>query len=205
MAITYPLSAPTVVAPRKTTFLMDTATSDSTSQFSFEQQIHAHSGQRWRVSAELPPMIRAEADEWEAFLLQLDGPYGTFLFGDYGRTALRGVATACTVDGGSQTGNELAVTSLAVSTNDVFKAGDWIQLPNYRLHRVVKDADSDSNGDAILDIWPSLRESPSDTDEIIIASAVGRFRLQSSRMTVSETIAPQSDRFTLSFSAIEVV
>lgn len=196
---------PTTLAPRKMTFSIDTAVALGASPFSFEQQVHQHSGQRWRVEVEMPAMTRENADDYESFLLQLNGPYGTFLLGDVARQAIRGSATEAQINGASQTGSELLVTGLDVSTANVFRRGDWIQLSNFRIHRILQDVTSDSNGDAILDIWPALRESPGDGEEILLSNTKGRFRLESAQIVVSQNLAPDPEKFLVSFSAVEAV
>jgi hypothetical protein len=54
--------------------------------------------------------------------------------------------------------------------------GDYIQL-GMRLHRVLDKVNSDASGDATLNIWPSLREQPSDAEAIVLNKPVGLWRL----------------------------
>ena len=65
--------------------------------------------------------------------------------------------------------------------------GDYIQIgatPNAagvagvcRLHRVVTRVDADANGNATIQVWPSLREATTDGETLILKNPVGLFRL----------------------------
>jgi D-serine deaminase-like pyridoxal phosphate-dependent protein len=83
------------------------------------------------------------------------------------------------VYGADQTGNDLNVTGYAPFATNVLHAGDYLQLSSgatTRLHMVLDDADANSSGDAVLTIWPTLRESPSDGAAVIVTGAKGLFR-----------------------------
>ena len=54
--------------------------------------------------------------------------------------------------------------------------GDNLQI-GYRLHKVLDRVNSDSNGRAVLSIWPSLREVPTDGQQVILNNPKGLFRL----------------------------
>lgn len=82
MAITYPLTLPSHTDLRSVNFLVVKTVSITQLPFSYKQQVHAHSGQRWEAEVSLPSMRRAAAQVWVAFLLSLKGPVGTFLLGD---------------------------------------------------------------------------------------------------------------------------
>ena len=82
MAITYPLSLPTVTGIRAVDFRAVNAVAYSASPFTFSGQAHAYPGQMWTADITLPPMKRSSAEEWNAFLLSLRGQSGTFLLGD---------------------------------------------------------------------------------------------------------------------------
>jgi hypothetical protein len=83
MAISYPLSLPTVSGIRAVEFRAVNAVAYSASPFTFAGQAHAYPGQMWQADVTLAPMRdRADAEEWNAFLLSLRGQFGTFLLGD---------------------------------------------------------------------------------------------------------------------------
>jgi hypothetical protein len=76
----------------------------------------------------LPPMVRADAENWIAFLLSLRGVYGTFLHGRPGRhEPARHVGRLAAVNGA----HAARVRTVAVdgfSVGATGKAGDWMQF-----------------------------------------------------------------------------
>jgi hypothetical protein len=129
-------------------------------------------------------MIRANADEWNAWALKLNNREGTFLMGDPAAATPRGAAkdTPGTplVKGAGQTGNTLAIDGAPASVTGYLLAGDTIQLGSgsaARLYKVLEDADSDAGGNATLTVWPKLRSSPADNDAVTVSNAVGLWRL----------------------------
>jgi hypothetical protein len=103
-------------------------------------------------------MLKDKAAVIIAFLLQLRGRRGTFQIGDQDRKSIQGVATGTIrVNGASQTGNQVALDGFANSTNNVFKAGDYIQINSY-LYMVTEDVNSNSSGEANVKIEPALRQ-----------------------------------------------
>lgn len=206
MAITYPLNHPT--SPGFTGFEMKRIgnVGVATSVFTFKQEVQKHQGQVWAIIATLPPMIRADAAEWRAFITKLNGPEGTFLIGDpIGKTA-RGVATGTPlVKGASQLGNVLITDGWIPSITNILRADDYIQLSTgltTHLHVNLNDVNSNDAGDVTLDIWPDLRISPLDNDPIVVTSAKGLFRL------LSNEFADQIDTIkhhSVQFPAIEAI
>lgn len=182
MAITYPLSFPSV-GIRSMNIRARNVVGISASPFTGQQQVYKHQGQWWEAEVTLPPMKRADAEQVVAFLLSLNGVYGTFLLGDPANTAPRGVGTGTPlVYGADQTGSELITDGWTTSTTGILKAGDWIQLGTgsaTRLYKVLADANSDGSGIATLDIYPNLRQSPADNAQIIKSSPKGQWRLSS--------------------------
>lgn len=186
MAISYPLSTPTNKTIASITLVARNVIGVSTSPFNFKQQVHQYSGQRWEADITLPRMNREDAEQWVSFLMSLYGQKGTFLLGDpLGGTARGSASTAAgtpVVNGASQTGGTLAIDGLPASASGYLKAGDYIQLGSgstSQLYKVLADADSNSSGEASLDIYPNLRSSPSDGATVIVSNAKGLFRLAS--------------------------
>ena len=181
MAISYPLTPPTSPGVRRVTISAENVVSAVTSIFTLQTQTQEYEGRRWHLSATFPPMKRAYAEDWLAFFLKLRGRNGTFLFGDPNGSAPRGSGLGTPlVDGASQTGLELATKGWTPSSSGVLLPGDYIQLGSAgtsRLYKVLTQADSDSAGEVTLDIWPSLREPPSDSAAITLDDAVGLFRM----------------------------
>ena len=186
MAITYPLTTPTNKTIADINLIARNVVGVSTSPFSFKQQVYQFQGQRWEADITLPPMKREDAEQWVSFLMKLYGQKGTFLLGDpLGGTARGSASTSAgtpVVNGASQTGGTLAIDGLPASATGYLKAGDYIQLGSAataQLYKVLNDANSNSSGEATLDIWPNLRASPSDGATVVVSNAKGVFRLAS--------------------------
>ena len=208
MAITYPLALPTIKGIRAIRLVAKNSVGVNTSPFTFSQQVYKHQGQIWQAEASLPPMTRAEAEEWFSFLVKLNGQYGTFLLGDP-HAAPRGSASSTpgtpVVNGASQVGSTLAIDGLPASATGYLKAGDYIQLGSgatARLHKVLNDADTNGSGEATLDIWPDLRSSPDDDSAVVVSDAVGNFRLSTNEIGVDIN---EIELFGITFAAIEAL
>ena len=104
MAISYPLAFPSL-GIKNITIRARSVVGVASSPFTFQQQVYQHAGQMWEAEITMPPMKREDAEQLIAFLLKLNGSYGTFTFGDPLNTSPRGVGTGTPlVNGGSQTG-----------------------------------------------------------------------------------------------------
>lgn len=209
MAISYPLDLPTVTGISSIKLLAKNTVAVTTSPFTYKQQVLKHSGERWEADISLPPMNRADAEEWIAFLMSLGGQYGTFLMGDPIGATPRGSASSTPgtplVNGASQTGNILAIDGCPTSTVNYLRAGDYIQIgsaSSTRLYKVLADVDTNSSGEASIDIWPSLRESPADNAAVTVSSCKGLFRLASSE--TSWDIGAASF-YGITFGAVEAI
>jgi hypothetical protein len=180
MAITYPLAFPSQCV-REITIRAKTIVGFNSSPFTGQQQVYKHQGQWWEAEMSFPPMRRENAEEVAAFLIKLNGRFGTFLMGDPVNTSPRGVGTGTPlVKGASQTGNELITDGWTANTTNILKAGDWIQLGTgsaSRLHKVLQDVNSDGTGTATLTIFPNLRSIPADNLSITTQNPKGQWRL----------------------------
>lgn len=205
MAFSYPLSLPTT--PGFTSFTWNWATRVGVSEsiFTGQQEVQEWTGQILSGELALPPMSRAQADEWETFLMELKGQYGTFYLGDPHRETARGSVTGTPlVAGGSQTGNHLIIDGLTPGTTFLEK-GDWIQVGStttQRIYRLLSQATADSAGEATLDIFPRLRESPADNASVVTSSCKGVFRLAS---PVSSSQAREIPVYGMKFSFAEAI
>lgn len=183
MTITFPLSLPTTKDPARVRWGYQTAVQKTESIFTFQNQVQKLQGQRWTAEVSLPAMTRAESEDWQAFLLSLNGAQGTFLLGDPLGATPRGVATGTPlVKGASQMGQSLITDGWTVSTNNILRAGDYIQLGTgltARLFKVLQNVNSDGLGEATLDVFPEINAltTPADNAAIVVNSAKGLFRL----------------------------
>jgi len=199
MAITYPLTLPTVTGIRSIKWTMVNATAYSESPFTFAGQTHAYTGERWEADITLPRMKRAQAEQWISFLISLRGRFGSFLLNDPDATSPRGTATAATISGaaGDRT------VSATVTSGDTLLAGDYIQLgtgSDSTLHKVIQDFTGTGSA-ANLEIWPSLRKTRSAVSADLTSSS-GLFRLASNETSWS---ADEVSTYGITFGAVEVV
>lgn len=181
MAITFPIVLPILPAPRRFTQSETSFAAMSASPWSGAQQVQLNQGQLWGFALEYPPMSEDQARNWAGVLAQLNGRFGTFLFGDPKWKAPRGNwAGGGVVDGAGQTGQTLVMR--AFTAGAVGRAGDYFQHgsgADAALYRVTQDFTADGSGDAMIEIWPRIRTSPQDGDALITATPKGVFRLAS--------------------------
>lgn len=206
MTISYPLTMPAVSGPNAVTLRARSTVGMSASPFTGEQQIFAHQREVWEADIALAPMKRANAEEWIAFLLALNGMEGTFLLGQPLNTAPRGVGTGTPlVNGASQSGKTLVTDGWSNSVTGILQPGDIFQLGSgstSRLHQITQRADSNGSGQATLDIWPRLRSAPADNAALTITNPRGVFRLASNDR---EWAIEVGGIYTIRFSAIEAL
>lgn len=181
MAISFPTTPPSTPAPKRIRPAATNIVAGSVSPFTGQQQLYLHQGEFLAFDVELPAMLRDDAEEWLAWLLSMRGRYGTCLFGDASGRVPRGSALGTpVVNGGGQSGIVLNTDGWMANSAGVLLPGDYIQLgtgASSRLHKVLTTVSSDLYGNALVDIWPRLRESPADADPITLTNTKGRFRL----------------------------
>jgi hypothetical protein len=93
----------------------------------------------------------------------------------------------------------LATNGWAVSQTGVLLPGDKFQV-GYRLYRVCEAVNSDESGNATIQVWPSLRETPDNGTPLILVNPVGLFRLASNRRAIHWSPAQQT---TVSIACVE--
>jgi hypothetical protein len=206
MAISYPLSMPTNTRIRSIELRAVNAVAYSRSPFTFAGQAFAYAGQMWQADVTLPPMKRADAEQWVAWLVSLRGSLGTFLLGDPLGATARGVATGTPlIKGGSQTGGTINIDGATSGVTGWLKAGDYVQIGSggtARLHKVLQDANSDGSGNVTLELWPHVRTAPADNAAVTVSSAKGLFRLASNEQAWSIN---EASIYGITFSAMEAV
>lgn len=209
MAITYPLSLPTVSGIRSIVLRTMNSVGVSRSPFTYKEQVFNYGGQMWEADITLPPMSRDDAEEWVSFIIKLKGQMGTFLLGDPSGATPRGSASSTpgtpVVNGANQLGAELSIGGLPVSATGYLKAGDYVQIgtgSGSRLHKVLSDVNTDGSGNATLDVYPSLRNSPPDAQAVSVSDCKGVFRLSAnvSSWSINEVVI-----YGVSFGAREAI
>lgn len=208
MAISYPLSLPTSIGIAQIELRATNAVAVSRSPFTFSTQVHAYTGSAWQADVSLPSIRRDLAEDWVAWLLSLRGQLGTFYLGDPNAVTPRGSArdtdtvfTSAAVSSGSS----IAVDSAPTSITGYLKAGDYIQVGTgtaRQLFKVLADVDTNSLGEATIDVWPNVRTSIANNSLITVENAKGLFRLSSNEQTYSIN---EASFYVISFGAMEAL
>ena len=209
MAIAYPLSLPTATGIQGITLSGQSFVAKTTSVFTGQEQLQEHQGSFWHASIALPPMNRANAEEWIAFLLSLNGQLGTFLLRDPLGFTPRGSnlgSPDIEVDNPiwplGQTGRTLSTQGWTPNETGVLLPGDYIEINagTRRLYKVIQQVDSDGGGLADIELWPRLREIYQEGQDIITLGAQGTFRLVENLSRWSES---RGAVYNISFNARE--
>jgi hypothetical protein len=206
MSITFPLSMPAAPSPRNVTLGANNIVSLAVSPFTGSSQIQEWQGEWWEAEIALPSMLRTVAEPWIAFLTALRGQSGSFLMGDPARKTPYGIATGTPLCNGIQAGGSktLVTDGWTANKTGILKAGDYLQIgtgTTQRLYKNLTDANSDSGGNATLDIFPRLRpEGVTDNEAIVTASPKGVFRLAGNWRQWQQDF---TRAVTISFKAVE--
>jgi hypothetical protein len=142
----------------------------------------------WSGTLTLPPLTQGQADAWISALMEMRGMANAFQIGDPMKRVPSGSVSGVPVVDGSITvaagGQTLYTKGWTASKFRLLLPGDYLQV-GYRLHRVLDGVNSDSSGKAPINIWPSLREVPSDGESIVLSNPQGLFRLATNKRTWS--------------------
>lgn len=137
-------------------------------------------GALWFATFELPPMNRAQAAAWQAFLVDLMGSSGRFFGFDPDATTPRGSydsgLDSPLVDGASQTGVSLATDGWRASQTGLLMPGDYFEV-GAELKMVTASVDSDGAGTATIQFKPPLRTSPADNAALTLANPTATMML----------------------------
>ena len=203
---TYPLTFP-AVSVKNSSFRLVRAIAAQISPFTGQEQVYRNQGEWWEGELNFRPTKRVDARLIQAFLAELRGKYGTFLYGDPDAIALgkMGVGGTVTVNGGGQTGNTLTVDGMTLSTNNILMAGDYFQLGtglSSRLYMVTQPLNSNGSGQGTITFEPALRTSPADNSAVEINSPRGLFRLSEN---AAQWNADQSNVYDISIAFREAL
>jgi hypothetical protein len=162
----------------------------SISPFTGQQQVQDWQQGWLEASVSMPPMAPLHARAWVAFLKGLRGQVNVFQLGDPLAVAPQGSGAGTpVVNGAGQKGFTLNVRGLTPGASGVLLLDDYLQV-GYRLYSVtISNVDADGSGNAAINIWPPLRESPADGVAITITNTKGLFRLKTNARKWSETQA----------------
>jgi len=205
MAISYPLTFPTVKGPSQITIRLTDVVGVQASPISMEQKVYDWGGDMLAADVLLPPMKRANAEEFVAFLWALRGPLGTFLMGDPVGATPRGTWAGSPLLSGAHVAGARTLSVDGFTGGATGKAGDWIQFgsgSSTRLHKVLQDFTADGGGAATIEIAPRLRAALADNEPLVSSSCKGRWRLASSTREYTVELAQV---YGLRFSCIEAL
>jgi hypothetical protein len=173
----YPVAVPTSPGFQKVVINPKFASSMTQSPFSGAQQSYDFGGMWWTAQCTLPPMSRAQAAAWKAFLLTLHGTFGTFTMGKAVDSAPRGTATAALADGaGTIRTNSLVVDGLGAL--QTLLKGDYFSFNN-RLYMLTADTTADGGGNGTLTFAPPLRDPVPDDSVLVLSNPQGTWRMAS--------------------------
>ena len=206
MATTYPLTLPSHTGRRSMELRATNAVTVERSPFTYASQAQASAGQMWQADVTLPPMIRADAERWVAWLVSLRGQFGTFTMGDpIGATPRGAIGGTPLVNGASQVGEDLAIDGCTANVTGWLRAGDYVQLgtaSSATLHKVLADVNTNASGQATLLLWPHIRTAPANNATVIVTNTVGRWRLASNESSWSVN---EASIYGISFSCMEAI
>jgi len=199
MTISYPLTMPTNPSIKSIRFTQKSIVASSRSQFTGGESRYLHQGGWLEAEITLPHMRNEHARDWIGFFAALKGKYGSFWLQDPDYTR-RGVGTGSPlVNGANQTGYTLITDGWTNNITNIMRRGDYIQIGDF-LYTVTADVNSDGSGNATLDIWPALRESPADNAVITVNNPKGKFRLATNESSWS---TDQMKIFGITFACVE--
>ena len=167
------------------TMRLRSATSISTSPFTYDQQTFQHQGVRWEAEVTLPPLTRADAKQVEAFFASLRGQGQTFTMGN----PLHNVTAVGTITSGSR--NTTSVTGSVAGA----VAGDYFEV-NGALYIITEIAES------TFDIMPPLRTAISSATSMDFTLPQGNWRLASNEI---EWNINQASLYGFTFACVEAI
>lgn len=183
------VAIPASPALRSVQFEMDDQVAVVTSPFTGQTQAQQWPGaDMWRGTMTLPPLQQSDANNWISFLMELRGMANAMQLGDPLKTTPSGSVAGTplvddTINGGNLAGTQsLGTKGWTASAAGVLLPGDYIQV-GFRLYRVLDTVNASSSGGATINIWPSLRETPTDSSPLITTNPLGLFRLSTNKRT----------------------
>lgn len=179
------VALPTFPGARSIEFHAKEAVGTVVSPFTGQVQTQQWPGaEMWSGTLTMPPLEQALADNWIAFLMELRGMTNAFQLGDPLKQTPRGTPSGTPVVNNSLNNGNLAMSQAlgtsgwTASATNLLLPGDYIQV-GYRLYRVLDAVNADGSGNAMISIWPSLREVPTNSANVITSNTQGLFRLAS--------------------------
>lgn len=121
------ITIPTTPGFTDSSFSLYRAVAIAASPFSGKQRTQEYDAVFWQGRASLPPMNRAQASNWQAFFLNLEGNKNYFLFGDPDAKAPQGTYSGDYLTGDTRVNSGSQVASVTLSfSNRTITAGSAI-------------------------------------------------------------------------------
>ena len=209
MTISYPLALPNTTSIKSVNLRARSNIAVTQSPFTYKQQVLKFQGSAWEADVQLKAMKRDEAEEWIAWMLSLEGQFGTFLLGDPNGATPRGSAATSPgtplINGADQTGKYIVIDGCSASATAYLEVGDYVQFnsgASSKLHKILEVCPTDASGNALLTVYPEVKEAHPDNTTVTVSNCKGLFRLSSNEMDWSI----QTNLFYgLTFSAVEAI
>jgi hypothetical protein len=187
------VALPTCPAPRAIDLTFNDAVGMTTSVFTGQQQTQSWPGADWLgATVTLPPITLLQRAPWFAFLMAMRGMQNAVQLGDplyvspSGQAAGAPVAD-CITNPNNAMSQQLYTRGWVANVARQLLAGDMLQI-GYRLHYVLDTVNSDASGNAVIPVWPSLREQPADGEAIVLRNPQGLFRFAKNDRAISTDV-----------------
>ncbi len=201
------VAMPPSPAPKSITITMQDTVAVVDFAFTGQQGVQAFPGADWwEAQVSLPPMSRVQAAAWIAWLAQLRGQQCVFQLGEPSATKPQGIVRGIPlVDGSVETNNAPTTTVLftkgwAAGAHRLLLPGDYLQI-GYRFYQSLDLVNADASGNAQINIYPSIRETPADGTPIVLRNTKGLFRLADNARSFTRDV---SQLYGMSFKCREV-
>lgn len=156
MAISYPLSAPPAT-PASERISLITKFNYAESPYTGAQSTTTTGYSQWQVSIDFPPLSRAAAKAFMAWLDRMQGPYGTFTYQPNGSgVALSGRTLSAAANAMT---NNINVTGWSAGQASGLSAGDYVTIGSQMFRITVAPANADGSGICALEVMPSVRNT----------------------------------------------
>lgn len=153
-----------------------TSTTDSGKMFSVQVD-----GQRWKFSAQYPPMSRSTFAPVYAFIIKQRSQKETFQIVPPVISSAQGNVSGTILVKNSHTAGDTTITVDAMT--GTLKAGDLVKFAHSKVYMVVADVTADGSNEATLTIEPPLREALADNSSVTYDNIPFTVRLQNDVQT----------------------
>lgn len=183
------VATPSISGAASVEFSISDAVAIVSSPYTSQTQAQAWIGaDMWSGTVTLPPLSQTQADVWISALMECRGMMNAVQIGDPMKSRPRGnplgTPTCPSAPVDTFGSPSLHTVGWAPGKVGLLLPGDYLQV-GYRLHRVLDIVNSDSSGNATINVWPSLREVPAANAPVILNNPMGLFRLATNKRTWS--------------------